>query len=230
VSQTIVKPLCIIPARGNSKRLPRKNVKLLNGKPLLAYAIEAALKSKVFDLVCVSSEDEAILRIARNYGAQYLHHRPQELSQDKVQIRSVCASLLEHFSAEGRSYGAFGLLLPTNPLRTAADIQGAYKIFKSEKADVVMSVVQFSHPPQRAVCIRNGQLKPFLGLKFMKPAQELEPLYRHDGSVILAKADKFLKTRQFYAGRVVPYVVDPDRSVDIDTAFDFKWAQFLIKQ
>ena len=105
------KPLAIIPARGGSKRFPRKNVAILAGKPLIAYAIETAQESEIFDLVCVSSEDDEILSIAEKWGAQRVLKRPAELAKDHASLKEVCVHLLEDFAMQGRKYLEFGLLL-----------------------------------------------------------------------------------------------------------------------
>lgn len=226
---TNAKPVCIIPARGGSKRFPRKNVALLLGKPLLAYTIEAAQASGVFDRVCVSSEDAEILQIAREYHAEALP-RPEDLASDTAQVRHVCAHLLRDFAAQGTSYSAFGVLLVTNPLRTAQDIQAAYDLFCAQDADVVMSLVPQSHPPQRALWAPDGFVQPYFGMQYMQRAQVLEPLYRHDGGIILAKTAPFLARMEFYGPRVVPYFAPENRSVDIDSPLDLKWAAFLLSQ
>ena len=222
------KPLCIIPARGSSKRLPRKNVALLAGKPLLAYAIEAALESDVFDQVCVSSEDDEILEVARLSGAQAALKRPAALAEDTVQIKHVCEHLLGQFSAEGLAYAEFGVLLATNPFRTAEDIRAAYQLFRAEDANYVMSLVPYSHPPQRAVWAPRKYVEPYFGLEYMKQAQMLDTLYRHDGSIILAKTEAFLREREFYGSKVVPYFTPPARSIDIDNPLDLAWAEFVL--
>jgi CMP-N-acetylneuraminic acid synthetase len=222
------KVICIIPARGGSKRLPRKNIVLLEGKPLLAYAIEEALKSKVFDMVCVSSEDDEILEVARAYGAHLTLKRSQELAADTAQVKHVCKHLLEHFAAQGSAYPEFAVLLTTNPFRTSEDIKAAYEIFKREDANYVMSLVRYSHPPQRAVCVTNGYVKPYFGLNYMKQTQFLETLYRHDGSVIFGKTEVFLQEGEFYGAKVVPYFIPAERSVDIDSPLDLAWAEFLV--
>jgi CMP-N-acetylneuraminic acid synthetase len=224
------KPLCIIPARGGSKRIPKKNISILAGKPLLAYAIESAIESNIFDKICVSSDDDEILDIARYYGANLALKRPSFLSSDNVQIKDVCVYLLEYFLDQGIKYKDFGVLLVTNPLRTAKDIKEAYRLFKTKDANYVMSLVPFSHPPQRAVSIRSGFVEPFFGIEYMKQTQLLEILYRHDGSIIFAKSDTFLKTREFYGEGVIPYLMPAERSVDIDTPIDLAWAEFLISQ
>ena len=224
------RPLCIIPARGGSKRLPRKNIALLAGKPLLVYAIEAALESGVFDQVCVSSEDDEILEVARAHGAQLAPKRPPELATDTTQVRHVCAYLLEYFAAQGRVFTEFGVVLTTNPFRTAQDIKAAYEIFKHENANYVMSLVPYSHPPQRAVWVPHRYVEPYFGLQYMKQAQLLDTLYRHDGSIIFAKSEAFLREREFYGTKVVPYFIPVERSVDIDNPLDLAWAEFLLSR
>lgn len=225
----IEKPLCIIPARGGSKRFPRKNVAQLLGKPLLAYAVESALESDVFDTVCVSSDDDEILKVAKEYGALALK-RPAELAGDTVQVKQVVRYLLEHFASEGKDYSVFGLLLPTNPLRTAEDVRKAYEILKENDANYVMSVIPHSDPPQRAVCVKEGYLEPYFGVEYMKTAQQLEPLYHDDGSVIFAKSAAFLKEGEFYGSKVMPYFMPPERSVDIDQPHELELAEFLLRK
>ena len=226
----IDKKMCIITARGGSKRLPRKNITLLAGKPLLAYAIEAALESDVFDLVCVSSEDDEILEVAREHGAHLALKRPPNLAADTAQVKHVCLHLLEEFKAEGQYYAELAVLLTTNPFRTAEDIRAAYEIFKREDANYVMSLVPYSHPPQRAVWAPEGYVEPYFGLQYMKQAQLLDTLYRHDGSIICAKSEVFLREREFYGTKVVPYFIPVERSVDIDNPLDLAWAEFLLSR
>jgi N-acylneuraminate cytidylyltransferase len=226
------KPLAIIPARGSSKRFPRKNIAILAGKPLIAYAIEAARDSEIFDQVCVSSEDDEILEIAEQWGAQAVLKRPAELADDLTSLKEVCAYLLESFSLQGREYREFGLLLVTNPLRISADLRQAYQLFKNENAAICMSLVPFSHPPQRAVRVnsKSGLVEPYFGIENMTQTQLLEPLYRHDGSIIFAKSEVFLTTGEFYGPGVIPYFIPPERSVDIDSPLELAWAEFLMKR
>jgi len=229
----IKNPLCIIPARGGSKRLKRKNIKLLAGKPLLLYSIDSAIKSEIFNKICVSSEDDEILEIARKYKKNdkvLALKRPVELSADYIQVKSVCKYILEYFLNKGMKYITFGLLIPTSPLRNEEDIKEAYKIFKERNAECVMSVVPFYHPPQRAVWIKNKYIEPYFGLKYMKQTQKLDKLYRHDGSVIFCKSDLFLKKEGFYINKILPYFTPEERAVDIDSDLDLKWAEFLLSK
>ncbi len=224
------RPVCIIPARGGSKRLPRKNLAMLDGKPLLAYAIEAATESNVFDRVCVSSEDDEILEVAREYGAHLAPKRPPELATDTAQVRHVCAYLLELFASQGQVYAEFAVLLVTNPFRTAQDIQTAYEVFRQADANYLISLVPYSHPPQRAVWVSNGYVEPYFGLEYMRQTQLLDTLYRHDGSVIFGRSEVFLEEKEFYGTKVVPYFIPQERSVDIDNSLDLAWAEFLISR
>lgn len=221
------RPLCIIPARGGSKRLPRKNLALLAGSPLLAYAVEAAFDSGVFERICVSSEDEEILELAERLGASALP-RPPRLADDDVQVKEVCRHILESFAAERLEYEEFGLLLVTNPLRTGDDIRNAYMLMSDAGVNSVISLVEYSHPPQRAVRIEGRYVVPYFSVEQMKRAQDLRTLYRHDGSVLFIRTDVFLKERELYTSQTVPYHLPRSRSVDIDDALDLEWAEFLL--
>ncbi|MBU0766668.1 acylneuraminate cytidylyltransferase family protein [Patescibacteria group bacterium] len=225
-----LKPLCIIPARGGSKRFPRKNIALLNGKPLISYAIEVAQKSGIFDTVCVSSEDEEILGIAKEGGADVVLRRPDEFATDTSQIKHVCKHLLEHFSSEGREYDAFAVLIPVSPLRTTEDIIKTYEMLQARDVNCVMSVVPFVQPPQHALCVQGDTIESYFDMKTYKRSQELQQLYHHDGTIIFMKTKPFLKREEFYGEKVVPYFVHHERSVDIDSPIDLAWAEFLLSR
>ena len=220
--------LCIIPARGNSKRFPKKNIALLGGKPLLVYSIEVAIESHIFDTICVSSENEEILSIAESYGVEALK-RPADLSTDFVGCNKVCLHILEHFICH-REYTSFAVLWPTSPLRTTVDIREAYDILKKKDVNYVVSLIPYSHPPLRAVWVPNGYVEPYFEPKYMemKQSQLFETLYRHDGTIIFAKTEVFLKEKEFYGTNVVPYFTPVERAVDIDTPMDLAWAEFLL--
>jgi CMP-N-acetylneuraminic acid synthetase len=226
----IPKPVCIIPARGGSKRFPRKNLAFLAGKPLLAYAIAAALESQVFETVCVSSEDEEILETAKKYGAHLALPRPLDLASDSTQVKQLCLYLLDHFTSQGLDYQEFGLLLVTSPLRQGVDIREAYNIFKNSQANYVMSLVPWDHPPQRAVWTPNGYVEPYFGPQYMQRTQVLDTLYRHDGSIIFARTGVFQQEKDFFGSKIVPYFIPPERSVDIDNPLDLEWAEFLLSR
>ncbi len=223
-------PLCIIPARGGSRRFCRKNIAKLGGRPLLSYAVEAALASGIFGLVCVSSEDEEILAVAKEYGAHVALRRPLALAGDSVMVKEVCVQVLEHFWAQGEEFEEFAVLLPTSPLRRVEDLRGAYEMLKDPEVHYVMSLVPYSHPPQRAVWAPGGFVEPYFGGQYMQRAQQLAPLYRHDGSFIFGKTKVFLREREFYGSRVAAYFVSKEWSVDIDSPLDLAWAEFLLRR
>lgn len=218
-------PLCIIPARGSSKRFPRKNVALFSEKPMLAYAILAAKESGLFERVCVSSEDEEILSIASEYGAEPVK-RSMELATDTSTVCDVCVSLLTHDAPD-----VFAVLQPTNPLLLPRHIQDAFKVFESRNADVVMSVVPYHFPPQHAVRVSKDSILPLAVSDEAKTqSQRLEPLYHPDGSVIIARTDVFLREKQWFVPKTVPYFIPPEDSVDIDLPQDLAWAEFLFSK
>lgn len=222
------RPLCVIPARGGSKRIPRKNLVRLAGKPLLAYAIEAARDSRLFERICVSSEDEEILAAAREHGCHDALLRSADAATDAADIKDVCLHVLDQYAERELEFTEFAVLLPTSPLRTADDIRSAYAVFKQHDAPFLFSVVQFAHPPQRALALRDGMLQPAFGAEQMRNCQLLEPLYRHDGSVVFAKTAEFLAHQTFFAPGVVPYPMPQQRSIDIDNPLDLEWAEFLL--
>lgn len=226
------KPLCIIPVRGGSKRFPMKNIALLNGKPLLSYAIEAAIESKVFDAICVSSDSEEILEVAQSFRDSNVIalKRPPELATDTAQVKHVCRFLLKHFAEMDKTYDEFALLLATSPFRIAKDIKDAYEEFNRSDANYLISLVEWPHPPQTAVWISQGYVVPYFGIENMKPTQQLDKLYRHDGSIIFAKSVNFLEEGEFYGSKVIPYFIPSERSVDIDHPIGLAWAEFLLSR
>jgi len=226
--------IAFIPARGDSTRFPRKNLALLDGRPLIEYTIAAAFESGVFNCICVSSEDDEIISLALRYFNE------NTLLEDRHIMRSVirqgprstvahhCAQHLDAYAQSDRHYDTFAVLLPTSPLRTAADIRSAYDIFTSSRADVCMSLTEFEHQPQWAVSIGDDGYV-VTGPDINRRREELSKAYRHDGGVIFAKTKPFMRTLDFYAGDVVPYFIPAERAVDVNTEMDLMFAEFLLK-
>ncbi len=225
-----IKPLCIIPARGGSKRFPRKNIALLAGKPLLCHAIDVALESNLFSKICVSSEDEEILNIASNYKEIDVINRPEHLATDMSTVKDVCNDLLNKFEKEQLHFENFMVLLTTSPLRTTKDIKAAYQNFIEKNANFSLSITPFDCPPQWAVYEKDGWMQPYFGQESLKRRQELEPLYKDDGMILIAKTKAFLKEQTFYGTKTTAYYPDPEHSVDIDHPIDLIWAEFLLQQ
>ncbi|MBM3231744.1 acylneuraminate cytidylyltransferase family protein, partial [Candidatus Peregrinibacteria bacterium] len=187
------KSLAIIPARGGSKRFPGKNTALFRGKPLVEHAIDVARESGVFAAICVSSDDPQVLSIAKSKQVDIIHERPADLATDTAQLKTVCQTVLEG----NPGYDSFGLLIPVSPLRTPEDIRKAHALLQSKDVNTVLSVVRYTHSPLRSFCLRDGYMHTFFGKEFMKPDQQLTPLYWHDGTVVFCKTNSFLKENDF---------------------------------
>lgn len=221
--------LAIIPARGGSKRLPRKNVKLLNGKPLLAYSIEAAMQAPSVTDVVVSSEDEAIRAIAATYPIQVIN-RPAALACDTVSNEMVVKHAVEHFTEAHDNPDYIVLLQPTSPLRNGQHIEACLRHFMLSSAKSTLSVCLASHHPGKYMKINNDNLIPYTHIDDVeKRSQLLDEVYRQNGAIYALRTQDFLNTLTFYQTPCLPYIMEREVSVDIDSQFDLNFCQFLIE-
>lgn len=224
-----MRPLGLIPARGGSKRLPRKNLALLRGRPLLAYAIDAARLSGLFDDIVVSTEDSEIADVARSYGAVIPFMRPNEWAVDAVALVDVCLHAVTALAEQGQRYDALCLLVPTSPLRTADDIRGAWNAFRESGASFLMSVTDFDHSPFLALRERDGgALEPFWGHDFIRQSQDLPRVVRHNGAVVIADVAALLRERTLYGNDLRGYYMPRLRSIDVDHPDDLILADCLM--
>ena len=217
--------LAVIPARGGSKRLPRKNVLDLHGKPLIAWSIEAGLKSKYIDKVVVTSDDAEILDISKKFGAETIK-RPDELASDTATTFDVIKHVMENI--ERHDY--IVLLQPTSPLRNEKHIDEAIELLEVKNADSIVSVCEMDHNPLWSnVLPKNGSMKGFLRDEVLnKRSQDLEKYYRINGAIYICKAKKLLKEKSFFLkDNIFAYVMDRKSSIDIDEEIDFKIAEVL---
>lgn len=224
--------LALIPARSGSKGLPGKNIKMLLGKPLLVYAIEAAQQAKSIDRIVVSTDDEQIAEVARQYDAEVPFLRPAELATDNASAIDVYLYTIDQLSKlERRSIEEFVVLQPTSPLRQAADIDRAIEIFYARQADMVVSFYQTSHPPVWAKRIENDKISDYFTFDpGISNRQKLPSAFMPNGAVYVINVTVLREKRTYYTDRTIPYVMPEERSVDIDTEADFKYAEFLIRQ
>lgn len=223
--------LALIPARGGSKGLPGKNIIGFCGKPLLAWSIEAAKDAKVpVSRIVVSTEDPKIRKVAEESGAYCPFLRPSEFATDTASGLDPVLHALDWFAANEDYHPEWLLLLqPTSPLRTAADIDGAYALAVAKGADSVMGVTEAqSHPLWTKTIDTNGRLEDFFD-KENVPAtrQELQKVYVVNGAIYLIRVDLLRNVRAFSNDETLAYVMPLERSADIDTEFDFKIASFL---
>lgn len=221
----------LIPARGGSKGIPRKNVIEVAGKPLIAWTIEAALRSSVLDRVIVSTDDEEIARVAKKWGAEVPFYRPAELSRDdSPSIAAVNHAL--HWLEEKQNYrpDALMLLQPTSPLRTAKDIRNAVHLMFERKANAVVSVCEtHQHPCWLKKIDQDGYLSNFLeGDAVPVRRQDLPAVYALNGSIFLTRRENLLHDETFHPARTCPYIMPEERSLDIDSPADLRLANFLL--
>jgi len=221
--------LAIIPARGGSKRLPGKNIRDFNGKPLIAWSIEAALQSRHIDRVIVSSDDDTILKIAESYGADSLK-RPPEISGDTAETFDAVKHLLETTT---QNYDYTILLQPTSPLRQSRHIDEAIEFLMDKEADAVISVTEMEHSPLWANTLEESlSLENFLDEEAInRRSQDLQTYYRINGALYLCKTQKLLEERSFFLKKnIYAYVMQRRFSIDIDEEIDFRIAQCLMTE
>ncbi len=225
-----VKNIAIIPARSGSKGLKNKNIKELCGKPLIAYSIEAALNSQIFDEVYVSTDSEEYAKIAIEYGASAPFLRSQITSTDKASSWDVVREALEQYEKVNRYFDMVTLLQPTTPLRKAEDITNAYQLYREKKANAIVSVCEVDHSPLWSNTLPEDlSLGNFIRKEVSElPRQELQAYYRINGGIYMVSVDYFRQTDNIYSSACFAYVMDKKHSVDIDDEFDFRIAEAII--
>ena len=222
----------LITARGGSKGIPRKNIHPLAGKPLIAWTIEAALQSKVLDRVIVSTDDEEIARVSRDWGAEVPFMRPTELAQDDSPHIPVIKNTVEWLESNENSRPEYILLLqPTTPLRSAQDIDNAYRLILEKDADSVISVCEaFSHPYLTKHITAEGRLEDFGPRPDGYLARQvLPPVYIVNGAIYFIRCDVLLKENTLYTQSTYAYLMPQERSLDIDTPWDLHLAELILK-
>lgn len=225
--------LAVIPARGGSKRLPRKNVLELAGKPLIAWTIEAALGSKYIDHVVVSTDDEEIKEVSIDFGADVPFIRPAEHATDEASSVGVVLQLLEQLELQDERYEYVVLLQPTSPLRTTEDIDESIALLKKRRSDGVISVCEAEHSPLWTNTIPdNDSLSDFLDESILnKRSQDLEKYYRLNGAIYLCNTKKLKEQKTFFLrDNCIAYKMTQVKSVDIDNQTDLDLASLYIEK
>lgn len=225
--------LAIIPARGGSKGLPRKNIKLLGGVPLIAWTIEAAKKSKYLDRIIVSTEDDEIANVAKDYGVEIPFLRPKELATDtSLAIDNYLYTIDRLNREQNLIISNFIVLQPTSPLRNTEDIDCAIDLFHKKKADSVISMTEMAYPPVWAKRINeDGIIEEYfteISDNGLKNRQAIEKAYIPNGAIFIFK-ESFLRSNcNYYSDKTYSYIMPQNRSVDIDNEIDFDFAKFLL--
>ena len=224
-----MKSIAIITARGGSKRIPRKNIKEFLGKPIIAYTIEAALASNMFDQVMVSTDDDEIAEIAKKYGAKVPFMRSEKTSNDFATTADVLNEVIDEYKKLGESFEYMCCLYPTAPFVTPEAIGQAMKILEDNGADTVLPVVKFSFPPQRGVVMKDGYLTPKYPECMPMRSQDLEPMYHDAGQFYCMKVSSFLEQGKVVMDKTMPYMQDDMNVQDIDTPEDWAIAEVKYK-
>lgn len=223
--------LVIVPARGGSKGLPKKNLMNLYGKPLVGWPIVTAKASKYVDEVIISTDNLEIAKIAENYGATVPFIRPAELATDKATTYTVIEHALEFLKKTGKSFDYIVLREPTSPLTETDDIDRALEMLTSKRAiaDSIVGVckVEATHPAFDVVIKENGTIKPFMSRDFSQTGrrQDLSDLYFFEGSLYISDTAVLLERKSFYHERTLPYIVPRYKSLEIDEQIDFIFAE-----
>ncbi len=221
--------LVVIPARGGSKRLPRKNILDLEGKPLIVWSIEAALKSDLIDTVLVTSDDGEILEISKKHGAQIVK-RPESLASDTA---SSFDAIVHAINSLDDLFEYIILLQPTSPLRSTQHINEAIKLLEEKNADAIISVCEMEHSPLWSNTLASdNSLKNFIVNEAKdKRSQDLETYYRLNGAIYICKREELLKEESFFIEKnIYAYIMNTFDSVDIDNKIDFELAKILMKE
>lgn len=223
----------IILARGGSKGVPRKNIKKLNGKPLIYYVIKAGLKSKYINRLIVSTDDSEIAEVAKRYGAEVPFIRPSYLATDEAKGIDAIIHCIEWLKKEEKFVPDEIIhLQPTTPFITTDDINKAYEEFFNSTASSLIGITRVDKNPYWMRRInKDGYLEAFINdHKVYSRRQELPPVYVLNGAIYIVKTDALLRNRSFETEKTLPYVMPKERSVDIDDIFDWKLAEFLMEE
>lgn len=220
--------VAIITARGGSKRIPKKNIKPFLGKPIIAYSIEAAINSGLFDEVMVSTDSEEIATIAKEYGAKVPFMRSEKTSNDFAGTADVLNEVMGEYKKRGMEFEMMCCIYPTAPFVTAEKLRNGVIALKESGADTAIPVVQFSYPPQRAFVIRDNSLTYQFPEYKMSRSQDLEPIYHDCGQFYIYDAAVFMGEKEGN-GKILPLIMPEEETQDIDNESDWNLAEIKYK-
>ena len=226
------KSLAIIPARGGSKGVKNKNIRLLGGLPLISHTINAAIKASLLDDFLVSTDSEEIKQVAENAGANVPFLRPKEYATDDAPTVNVVSHVLEWYeSANNRKVDLIVLLQPTTPLRTYQDIDNAIEILQSNKnIDSLISCYDATHVHPSIMYTKNGdKMFPFIDGSRLQRRQDFEPVYVRNGAIYICRRDYFIENNSLISHACVGYIMSREASLNIDEELDFKLAEATMK-
>lgn len=226
------KILALILARGGSKGIPKKNIKILKGKPLLAYTIEEAKNSKYIDRIILSTDDKYIANTGKKYGAEVPFIRPEKLATDEATSEDTMIHAIKWLQDNDNYNPKYTMLLqPTSPLRIKKDIDKSIELIINKGADSLVGLVKSDKHPYWMMEIKNGEVVPFDERKTeYNRRQELPPIYIINGAMYIVRTELLLKEKNLQPGYTVPYIMPKKRSVDIDDMMDWRFVEMLIEE
>jgi pseudaminic acid cytidylyltransferase len=219
------KCLCVIPARGGSKRIEKKNIRPFCGKPIIAYSISAAQESKCFDEVMVSTDDPEIAELARKYGASVPFLRSERTSGDTVGLAEVLLEVLQQYKQAGLSFDLAACVLATAPFVTSIDLRKAMERMADGRRDALLSACRYSYPIQRALIERRSKIRMKWPKYYHRRSQDLEPCYHDAGQFYFVRTQPFLRERRLFLKNMIMCELPETRVQDIDTEEDWRMAE-----
>jgi N-acylneuraminate cytidylyltransferase len=219
--------LVVIPARGGSKGIPHKNINIFNGKPLITYAIDCARAITLDNNICVSTDDDEIIEVVENYGLKVPFKRPDYLATDQCSTYDVLLHALDFYESINRKYKKLILLQPTSPFRTKGDVEKADALY-SDDIDMVVSVTDASGNYYKED--QEGLLKNILGETAYTRRQDMSKMWRYNGAVYVINVLSLRQMPLSKFQRIRKYEMDEIHSIDLDTMFDWKLAEFVINE
>ena len=224
-----MKKIAIIPARGGSKRIPRKNIKNFLGKPIIAYSIEAAIESKAFDEVMVSTDDKEIAEIAKHSGAHAPFFRSPDMSTDMAMTAPVLVEVRNEYKKRGQDFDYVCCIYPCAPFIKVERIKEAMDKLVNSDADSVLPIVRFSYPPQRCLVMRDSKLQMLHPENYNVRSQDLEPYYHDCGQFYCLKTQALIEEEKLYCRTTLPIEIPESEMQDIDNEEDWKIAEMKFK-
>lgn len=217
------KLLCIIPARGGSKRIPHKNIALFKGEPIISYSIKAVQESGIADEIMVSTDDQAIADVAIKYGAKVPFFRDASTSNDKAGVAAVLVEVVNEYKKRGMEFDYVLSVYATQPLLKPENLVKAFKqLSTTEGAESICTVEAYSYPPQRATVIVDGELKQLHPENYYARSQDLQKIYHDCNQFFLFKTYALMRDQKLYTEHTLPFILAESESQDIDTMEDWK--------
>ncbi len=221
--------LVVIPARGGSKSIPRKNLKVVGGEPLIIHTIVAAKNAKLVHKVVVSTDDEEIAKVSKDLGADVPTLRPRELATDDSPTILTIQHMVKVLEDFGEKFDVIVTLQPTSPLRSDEDIDNALMLLGKTGADSVISVTEVKQNPWLMFRVEEGKLLPFFGEEKRIRRQDLPKVYALNGAIYATRRDILMEENSLYGSDPRAYIMPEDRSIDVDSPLDLKIVDFLIR-